>query len=354
MIRPEILFTAALPVFLGAFIGHAAAAGLGSSTLYGHARRLAWLGCLLTMAGLGLRWQEAGHPPLSNMYESLVTLAACLAWIAQLFTWRTPLGLAEGGASVLAVLMMGLASLFPSDIKPLVPALQSHWLHLHVFVAFLGEACFGLAFLLSYLYCLVRLLGGRERKPETRAVPPPTGLEYGMCALIVFGLPIGFLGGMLSLLGALRRSPDPIGIGGLILWVIVPAVLAVTALPVALYLWRGSAGRHLDAWLPTEDRLDEYTYRAIALGFPLFAVGALIFGMVWASRAWGRFWGWDPKETWALVTFLVYAVYLHLRLTRGWRGTWTAAVSVLGFLVTLFTLFGVNLLLSGLHAYASW
>jgi ABC-type transport system involved in cytochrome c biogenesis permease subunit len=96
---------------------------------------------------------------------------------------------------------------------------------------------------------------------------------------------------------------------------------------------------------------DRVAYTAIAVGYPVFTAGALIFGMIWAERAWGSWWSWDPKETWALATWLVYTFYLHLRLVRGRSGKALAAVAVLGFLCTVFTFFGVNYLLSGLHSY---
>jgi cytochrome c-type biogenesis protein CcsB len=105
--------------------------------------------------------------------------------------------------------------------------------------------------------------------------------------------------------------------------------------------------------LPDASLLDDLSYRAISLGYPLFTGGALILGMVWAHRAWGRYWGWDPKEVWALVTFLVYSLYLHGRLRWGWKGRVSAYLAAFGFAVTMFTFLGVNLLLSGLHSYAT-
>ncbi len=103
--------------------------------------------------------------------------------------------------------------------------------------------------------------------------------------------------------------------------------------------------------LPSEDLLDHLNYRAIATGFPFLSVG-IITGAIWADVAWGTYWSWDPKETWSLITWLIYAAFLHARLTRGWRGKRTAVLSVIGFAATLFTYFGVNFLLSGLHSYA--
>lgn len=96
---------------------------------------------------------------------------------------------------------------------------------------------------------------------------------------------------------------------------------------------------------------DRLTYTAVALGFPVFTAGALVFGAIWAERAWGSWWSWDPKETWALVTWLVYAFYLHVRLTRKRKGALPAVAAVVGFLCTLFTFLGVNYLLPGLHSY---
>jgi len=100
------------------------------------------------------------------------------------------------------------------------------------------------------------------------------------------------------------------------------------------------------------DDLDEISYRSIAIGFPIFTLGGLIFAMIWAEQAWGRFWGWDPKEVWALITWLFYSAYLHLRLSRGWHGLKSSWLSVIGFLIVMFTLIGVNLIIAGLHSYA--
>jgi len=103
--------------------------------------------------------------------------------------------------------------------------------------------------------------------------------------------------------------------------------------------------------LPSEDLLDHLNYRAIATGFPFLSLG-IITGAIWADVAWGTYWSWDPKETWSLITWLIYAAFLHARLSRGWRGKRAAVLSVIGFAATLFTYFGVNFLLSGLHSYA--
>jgi len=121
-----------------------------------------------------------------------------------------------------------------------------------------------------------------------------------------------------------------------------------------MYLIRKRAreGSFVARTFPSLSTLDTVSYRAVAVGFPIFTLGALIFGAVWAKYAWGDYWSWDPKETWALITWVVYALYLHARIVHGWKGTVAAWISVAGFISTLFTLFGVNYLLSGLHSYA--
>jgi ABC-type transport system involved in cytochrome c biogenesis permease subunit len=96
---------------------------------------------------------------------------------------------------------------------------------------------------------------------------------------------------------------------------------------------------------------DRIMYTTVGIGYPIFTAGALIFGAIWAQNAWGRFWGWDPKETWALVTWLLYTAYLHTRLVRKLRGRISAILAIAGFVCTVFTFFGVNYLLSGLHSY---
>jgi len=102
--------------------------------------------------------------------------------------------------------------------------------------------------------------------------------------------------------------------------------------------------------LPSWEMIDELTYQMIVFGFLFLTIG-IITGAVWANSAWGKYWSWDPKETWSLITWFVYAIFLHLRMMRGWNGSKLAIVSIVGFIAVLFTYFGVNYLLSGLHSY---
>jgi cytochrome c-type biogenesis protein CcsB len=125
-------------------------------------------------------------------------------------------------------------------------------------------------------------------------------------------------------------------------------VFAISFAAAVGYLVQGREDRF--SWLPSHKVLDEVAYRSVIIGFPLFAT-MIILGSYWASIAWGRYWGWDPKETSALVTWLIYAVYLHVRSQRGWSGRPSALILVIGFGAVLFTYFG-NLFFSGLHAYS--
>lgn len=342
------IFTISMICYLVAFILYSASASLERQNLYTYGRRIAWAGVTLALGALCLRWYNAGHPPLTNMYESLVTLSSFIALAGLIFTAGQPIPLLEAGTCVGAVLMIGLASVFSSSVKPLIPALQSYWLHLHVSLAFVGEACFAVAFILSYMFCFRKAMSNSLDNPQFA-----DAREKIACYLVVVGLPITFIGSMIVLANHLRTHPVYQENWHALAWgVILPSCLASVVILLFTYLYRGAISSRVDKWLPENDVLDNLIYRAIALGYPLFTVGGLIFGMVWANKAWGRYWGWDPKETWALITFLVYSIYLHVRLSRGWSGTWTACLSVIGFIVTMFTLFGVNLLISSLHSYA--
>jgi cytochrome c-type biogenesis protein CcsB len=218
-----------------------------------------------------------GYVPLSNMYESLVFFSWCITFIYLLWEVKLKTRIVGAFAMPFAFLTIAYAALSPgvSDrIDPLMPALQSNWLHAHVITCFLSYASFAISCGVSVMY----LVKARREKP---------------------GQPEG---GMLSL-------------------------------------------------FPTLESLDALIYRTIAVGFPLLTIG-IITGSAWANYAWGAYWSWDPKETWSLITWFVYAIFLHARFTREWRGKRTAVLSLIGFAAVIFTYFGVNYVLSGLHSYA--
>lgn len=187
-------------------------------------------------------------------------------------------------------------------------------------------------------------------------------LKFKSRAFGVFILPVIFLLLAFSSLPTTSKEILPL-IPALqsqwLVWHVMLAFIGESAFAVAfgtsiMYLLRQNSqeGSFITRVFPDPPTLDEISYRAIMIGFPIFTMGALIFGAIWAKYAWGDYWSWDPKETWSLITFIVYALYLHARITYGWKGRAAAWVSIIGFLATMFTLFGVNYLLSGLHSYA--
>lgn len=343
------IFFASFGLYVLAFITYTIGAVLTRPLVYSAGRLFCFLGAILATVGLILRWISSGYPPLSNMHESMYTLTTIFVWIALFFTRKESFPLIEGGSAVLAILMTGIGSVFANEIRPLVPALRSYWLHLHVSLTFVGEACFALAFVLSYLFLLREVMCPASEKSEKA----PSFIDLNAPRVVVYGLPIGFLAMIgLILRGLASPKGDPRKFKLLLYGVFIPALLA-TILGAILIIVAKTTAANVGKWLPSGERLDELSYKTISLGYPVFTVGGIIFGMVWANKAWGRYWGWDPKETWALITFLVYSGYLHIRMTKGWKGTVPAVLSITGFLVTMFTLFGVNLILSGLHSYGS-
>lgn len=195
--------------------------------------------------------------------------------------------------------------------------------------------------LIFYAVVLLILLVVYDRqKRHIQAAP----LRYGATVLVLALLALASS----PLIDSVARPPIPaLRSGWLIIHValsfIGEAFFAFSFVTAILFLATRS-----------EERRESYnrlTYTGIVLGYPIFTLGALIFGAVWAENAWGRWWSWDPKETWALITWLVYTVFLHLRFVKKTSGRVLALFSVIGFLCTLFTFFGVNYLLSGLHSY---
>ncbi len=229
-----------------------------------------------------IRWIESyrmgwGHIPLTNFYESLIFFSFVLAIIYILFRFWGRLKFLGAFMTPPILLTLAYASLSPDidrGIKPLIPALQSNWLTVHVMTCFLSYAIFAFSFVVSILYIVKKDKGK----------------------------------------GSVKKSAKK------------PEIL------------------------PPKDTLDELTYRGILVGMPLLTIG-IITGSAWAHYAWGSYWSWDPKETWSLITWIIYAAFLHMRLINGWRGRKTAIFSIVGFAAVLFTFLGVNFIISGLHSY---
>lgn len=325
------------------------------------ATTLTAIGLLTHTIAFGLRWKEfydigqmgiLRAVPLTNLYESLVFFVWCLI-IGYLFVeWRYKKR--SFGAFITPIAGMALAfadiSGMSKDIHPLVPALQSNWLLAHVTLSFIAYAAFAISFAAAIMY--LSLVSDNKKS-----------LSYifwtvvlAVFTVVLVGMGIDFLTFKVAglshkafikgyLFKASFRSDSTM----------VSIISYIIALAVVFAFWNYGTmlKRVISSFSINSDQLDDLTYKAIAVGFPVFTLGGLIFGAVWADQAWGRYWSWDPKETWSLITWFVYAFYVHARLLRGWRGIKIAIVALVGFISTIFTYLGVNLLLSGLHSYGS-
>ena len=252
---------------------------------------------------LSSRWIVAGYFPLSNLYESLLFLTWLLLTIYLYIETKTKSKLIGSVLIPVALLISGFANLTLSPemqkSSPLVPALQSNWLMMHVSMMLLSYG----TLIIGSLLCILFLVISRSREVDLKIVDDSSLPLYNI---------------MLNYYEAKLLSPST----------------EISELGKLKLL----------------QSLDNWSYRIIGLGFPFLTIG-IISGGVWANEAWGSYWSWDPKETWALITWLVFAVYLHARITKGWEGKKTAILGGLGFFVIWICYLGVNFLGKGLHSY---
>ena len=258
---------------------------------------------LLLFFVLASRWIIAGYFPLSNLYESLLFLTWTLLTIYLYLENKTKSKLMGAVLIPVALLITGFANLTLSPdmqkASPLVPALQSNWLMMHVSMMMLSYA----TLIMGSLLCILFLVISKYQEVDLQLVDESTLPLYNV---------------MLDYYEAKLFSPsDEIS----------------------------ELGK-----LKLLQSLDNWSYRIIGLGFPFLTIG-IIAGGVWANEAWGSYWSWDPKETWALITWIVFATYLHSRITKGWEGRKTAILGGLGFFVIWICYLGVNFLGKGLHSY---
>jgi cytochrome c-type biogenesis protein CcsB len=307
-----------------------------------------------------LRWKEFAElsgmgfmrsAPLTNLYESLTFFVWCLilGYLIIEFKFKNR----SFGAFITPIAGLALAFIDLSgvskEIQPLVPALKSNWLLAHVTMSFIAYAAFSLSFSTGLMYLILKT----EKRGEAAYIF--WTMTIGIFAILFVSMGIDFL----TFKAAVR--PDVFVKSYLFKTTFMnPSstikILSWTLSVITLFLfWRyGQVLRAvIEKFNVASDILDEITYKSIAIGFPIFTLGGLIFGAIWANQAWGVYWSWDPKETWSLITWFIYAFYLHGRMIRGWRGKKVAIVAVVGFMAVIFTYLGVNLLLSGLHAYGS-
>jgi cytochrome c-type biogenesis protein CcsB len=425
LLNESNLLYAALIFYAGAGALYLGFGVTGTDSYVRFASIATWAGLAANTGAVAHRWYEAGHPPFASIYEMLLSFVWTLAVLTLIAEKK--FGVKVIGTVTMPVAIVGvvLMQLLRTDVHPLVPALQSTWLHVHVTLAMLAYAACALSFALALMFLIQD-----EMQNET---------FLATTSLFGIGVYLGILTrfenwGGLSVVGWNAQEKSEMFLqGGVRLFVVIPdlgwlmlLVLLVVAAPFVLYvvgrvrknealftlanravfisillqivallvfLLRARGGQYpsLDAeglyatslaaspfilsglvsgifssllyllllWrrpdlerlLPTAEALDRITYKTICIAFPLLTL-MIAAGAYWANRTWGSYWSWDPKETWAAITWLVYAGYLHMRITRGWRGRRAAYFAILGFVVVMFTFFGVTYLLPGLHAYA--
>lgn len=265
----------------GAYFLHLFSGGAFSGRV---ATGLTWSAVGMGLTGMLVRWRESyligpdiGHIPVSNLYE--VFILFCLITAMIYLYYESRYHTRKMGGFVLLIISAAVAFLLwytfsrgAHEIQPLVPALQSYWMKIHVPANFIGYGCFSMAAMLGIAFLLRQHVDRRYPHSSLR-----------------------------------QRLPEP-------------------------------------------DMLDDVMYKAVALGFAFFTI-ATILGALWAAEAWGGYWSWDPKETWALIVWLNYAAWLHMRMSKGWHGNIMAWWSIVGLFVTLFAFLGVNMFLTGLHSY---
>lgn len=350
------------------------------------------------------RWAGSGQIPTSNMYEFMTFLgmAIMIAFTIVFAIYRK--ALLGMFALPLTVIIVAYASVFPQEVQPLIPALQNVWLKVHVTTAALGEAFFAVGFAAGLMY-LLRVVDYKDKSKEARR--SQFWVEFSLYSIILI---VGFIVAVFAFRGmgyeaqfiqeksnidskgietTTSETVDytlppivkpynsqvvkyetflgmsqpifeaPYWMNGVnsgrklntVVWSIIAGTLLYGLLRLIFRKPLGAVIHPVMEGIDPED-LDEISYRSIAIGFPIFTLGALIFAMIWANIAWGRFWGWDPKEVWALITWLYYSAYLHFRLSHGWQGLRSSWLAVIGFVIVLFTLIGVNLVIAGLHSYS--
>ncbi len=297
--------------------------------------KLCWAAVIMGFTGLLVRWYESyligadiGYIPVSNLYEVFILFCMITAlfylYYEQVYATR------QLGPFVLVIISAAVGFLLwytmtrqAADIQPLVPALQSWWMKIHVPANFIGYGTFALAAMVGWAYLL--------KYEAARSLW--IGLVIAPLALLAFAWLLALVfGGQEAVISGLQTTSG--------------FVVGLTVLFASTNLIRGKIADSL----PGAEVLEDVMYKAIAVGFAFFTL-ATILGALWAADAWGGYWSWDPKEVWALVVWLNYAAWLHMRLMKGLRGQVAAWWGMVGLFVTTFAFLGVNMFLSGLHSY---
>ena len=305
---------------------------------------------------LGIRWVESKHFPLSNLYESLLFLAWGFTLFHLLTERLTKVQFTGVITAPVALLITSFASFsLPKEMQratALIPALQSNWLMMHVtimmlsYVALLAGSLFSIAFLVVNYSNEMEARKGPVEQGDKALVPSVVldaskeSITYGEGACEE---PLRFCTESNTRTQGSLKMPNSF----------------VTIAPrhnPSFFKKKDLTMEQTPSMASNTDMsaiaqtLDNLSYRTLGLGFPFLTIG-ILSGAVWANEAWGSYWSWDPKETWAFITWLVFAIYLHTRLTKGWKGTGPAFIAAGGFIVVWVCYLGVNLLGTGLHSY---
>ena len=425
LLNESNLLYAALIFYAGAGALYLGFGVTGTESYVRFASLATWLGLAANTGAVAHRWYEAGHPPFASIYEMLLSFVWTLAVLT--LVAEKKFGVKVIGTVTMPVAIVGvvLMQLLRTDVRPLVPALQSTWLHVHVTLAMLAYAACALSFALALMFLIqdgmksetflaasslftVGVYGGiltrfenwgglsvvawnvqdksemfLQRGVRLYVVIPDLGWLM-LLVLLVVAAPLAlFLVGQFRKDSAFFTLANRAVFVSILLQILALAVFLLrarngqygsldaeglypTSLAASPFILSGLVGGifssllyllllwrrpDLERLLPTADALDRITYKTICIAFPLLTL-MIAAGAYWANRTWGSYWSWDPKETWAAITWLIYAGYLHMRITRGWRGRRAAYFAIMGFAVVMFTFFGVTYLLPGLHAYA--
>lgn len=291
---------------------------------------LSWGAILAGFTGLLVRWHEShllgpdiGYIPVSNLYEVIILFALVTALFYLYYEQRYHTRSLGGFVLLIVTAAIGFLLWYTFareayQIMPLVPALKSWWMKLHVPANFIGYGTFSLAAMVAFAY-LVKSHG--NTRSWKKLIP------LFVLGVLLVAEPMVFRTEGLSAYWMMYFGVGALLTGGIL-----------------------AARRPLAERLPSLEVLDDIMYKAIAVGFAFFTV-ATILGALWAAEAWGAYWQWDPKETWALIVWLNYAAWLHMRLVKGLRGAIGAYWALIGLLITGFAFLGVNMFLSGLHSY---
>ena len=328
----SLLFFMATAAYWVALLARRDAAGGAAGALATH---LTWGAVFMALTGLLVRWFEShqiapgvGHIPVSNLYEVFVLFC----WMTALFYlyYEQQYATRALGAFVMLVVSGAVGFLLwytvereAQEIQPLVPALQSWWMKLHVPANFIGYGSFALSAMVAFAY----LVKGQAEQTSWLKLAP-----LALMGMVLVFEPVLFRKNPIEALSSYWAVYSGVAL------LVVGAILA--------------ARKRIAERLPAAEVLDDLMYRSIALGFAFFTI-ATILGAFWAAEAWGGYWSWDPKETWALIVWLNYAAWLHMRLIKGLRGTVAAWWALAGLVVTTFAFLGVNMFLSGLHSYGT-